>query len=224
VDEERLTDLESKVSQLQSKIASLPTGNTDTTRLEGDIDSMWEEIAELSEDISTRQAEINSLQAEVDSLQASVTALQETQSSESQTSSGDAASSDDIQVSISQPYTAYVIPELDIDESYTVPFMMSITLENTATVNAKDIMVMLSMYPQATRTGYTITPAIAGGILFTQYSANSFQSWGAISLNSGQKKTYQLSVNILLENKTGAKIDSGALTIPVQAYCIDASF
>lgn len=215
-DTDRIAALESKVSQLQSKIASLPP-STDTKGLEKEIDSVRDELTDLADQLSDQQAEINSLQAAIVALQTAQTAAT---AAKTQTSSN-TSPEDAVEVSVTQPYTAYTVAELAVGATANINFMLTMSLENTLAQPVKNVVIMLTIYPQASRTGYTMTTTTAGSILFTQYAANTFQSWGPISLKAGQKRTYQLSVNILLENKTAAIIQSGTLTTPVQAYCID---
>ena len=216
-DTDRIIALESKVSQLQSKIASLPP-STDTKGLEKEIDSVRDGLADLEEQLADQQAEINSLQAAITALQTAQTAATAAQTSQT---SSNTSPEDAVEVSVTQPYTVYTVAELAVGATANINFLLTMSLENTLAQPVKNVVIMLTIYPQASRTGYTMTTTVAGGILFTQYAANTFQSWGPISLKAGQKRTYQLSVNILLENKTAAIIQSGTLTTPVQAYCID---
>lgn len=209
-----------EISQLQAKIASQPDSSDE-------IDSLRDEIDTLQDELGDSQNKINiALQNALNTIDTKIAEWEAKQASSEATSSSADCDEDDIEVNITQPYIAYPIPILANDASHTITFMLSMTLENTTTVDADNIMLMLSLYPQASPNySYLITPSVAGGIFFTQHTANNFQSWGPISLKSGQKKTYQLSVNILLENKTGEDVTSTSnLTAPVQAYCIDASF
>jgi len=221
-DTDRIAALESKVSQLQAKLASQPDSSNEIARLQQDIESIQDELDNSQEGIN------NALQDALDTIDAKIAEWEESQASNGTANSNSSASfdEDDIEVNITQPYIAYPIPALADKATHTITFMLSMTLENTTAVDADDIMLMLSLYPQASPNySYTITPSVTGGIFFTQHTANNFQSWGPISLKAEQKKTYQLSVNILLENKTGADVTSTSnLTAPVQAYCIDASF
>jgi len=208
-----------RIDNLQAKIASLSDSSNEIAQLQQEIDSMQDEL-----DNSQNEIDI-ALQNALNTIDTKIAEWEAKQASDATTSSA-SFDEDDIEVNITQPYIAYPIPTLENDATHTVTFMLSMALENTTTVDADDITLMLSLYPQASPNySYTITPSVTGGIFFTQHTANNFQSWGPISLKAGQKKTYQLSVNVLLENKTGADVTSTSnLTAPVQAYCIDASF
>jgi len=222
-----IDELQDDIKELRSRIASQPDYSSEIARLQQDIESLQDELDNSRNDID------DALQSALNTIDTKIAEWEEKQASSGTAGSSASFDESDIQISITQPYAFSSIPALDYESNptpvepltHTVSFPLSMTLENTTTADADNILLTLSLY-LAISPSYTRTTTIMGGIMFNpSYILDSFQSWGPISLKAGQKKTYQLQVNILLENKTEAIIkESNLQGVNVQVYCTGASF
>jgi len=211
---------DSKISQLQAKIASQPDYSNEIARLEQEIESTQDELDNSQDNIDT------ALQNALDTIDAKIAEWEENQASSGTSGSNSSTSPEDvIEISITQPPTTYTVLELIADAEYTQTFSLTMSLENTLSIPIKDILIMAmaypSIYPSATLK--IIDVNITGGILFNRYSSNMFQSWGPLSLKAEQKKSYQLTVIVIIKNTGTETIPSSTLSVPIQAYCVDYS-
>jgi len=213
-----IDDLEDDIKELRSKIASQPNYSNAIAQLQQDIDSMQDELGNSQDDIDTAlQNALNTIDTKIAEWEAAQTTTQ-TQNTDSNTSPEDA-----VEISITQPYTTYTVPELIANADFTQTFMLTIALENTLSIPIKDILIMAMAHPYTTHSYPSVDVNVTGGILFNRYSSNMFQSWGPLSLKAEQKKSYQLTAIVTITNTGIDTIPSSTLSVPMQAYCVDYS-